>query len=287
MPPRILDWLSELTRRHVMLAGRAGEASRPEHAEFRARIAPAVEDLRLAAANIAAPDGTLIASLVPKHVGARLSPGSFARLKHALDGGSVFIGPTREEERLPGMTESTRRDVSIVWTAAAIRNRDGRDGSPGAHRDVKPENVIIQADADGRPRAKLIDFGFAKSRAEQERMAATQDMSLMGTIGYLAPERIRNPADDDIRGDVYSVGALGYFVLTRKELLPDIGNLEDTKRQFAPPPGFIDDEAVAGIIMQAMAVSKTRRWASCAALDDALRRLAEARAASSRPALPP
>jgi serine/threonine-protein kinase len=40
---------------------------------------------------------------------------------------------------------------------------------------------------------------------------------LMGTPAYLSPESIHSPAEVDARSDLYSVGALGYFLLTGRE----------------------------------------------------------------------
>lgn len=138
-----------------------------------------------------------------------------------------------------------------------------------AHRDVKPENILVHLGADGSPRIRLIDFGFAKSFAVEDRLHLTQDMSLMGTLGYMAPERIRNPQDTDIRGDVYAVGAIGYFLLTGKELIPDIGNMDEQTPHLTPDRALIQDEALAAIVAKAMAPRKSQRWPSCAALQAA------------------
>jgi serine/threonine-protein kinase len=140
------------------------------------------------------------------------------------------------------------------------------------HRDLKPENILVQETAEGAPQIKLIDFGLAKSLTEKDRMHLTQDMSLMGTLGYMAPERIRNPEDTDIRGDVYSIGAIGYFLLTGKELIPDIGKLDDLNGHPIPDPDFIKNDTLGGIIVKAMSIRKSKRWSSCAHLAEALSR---------------
>ena len=569
--PSIIAVTGRLLDRHRSGGVASGENLK-EEAIFLDRIAPAVEDLRLAAANITAPDGTLIASLVPEFIGAKLSPEYFARLKPAFDGGSVFIGPTLEQDRLPVMT-AERRMLSVIWTSAPVKSRDGNvlavlslgryatrrfghtlettrpgetgeiyafnskgvllspsrfesrleeiglidgggalspgiltlreylpavgvsshmpltalvgqaitragsspaelqgtmlkpylnyvgtpvigawqwlpsldlgiavemaeteayapiafvnanlaillltlafavfigpllppllwrrfvpitegkrignyllsrkigeggladvyegvherlkkpvavkvmkgqlreeletrferearllaflthprivsvfdfdycedgrpyyvmelvDGRPLArlvedggavterlaceilkqvcdavqylhdqgitHRDLKPENILVQEVADGTPQIKLIDFGIAKSLSEKDRMHLTLDMSLMGTLGYMAPERIKNPEDADIRGDVYSVGAIGHFLMTSKALIPDIGNLDDPTGYPTPDRGAFESDTLAEIILKAMSIRKSGRWQTCAQLAEVLGR---------------
>jgi eukaryotic-like serine/threonine-protein kinase len=73
------------------------------------------------------------------------------------------------------------------------------------HRDVKPQNVLI--DPDGR--AKVTDFGIARS-LEQEGMTATG--RVLGTTDYVSPEQAMGE-DVDERSDVYSLGVVLYEML--------------------------------------------------------------------------
>jgi beta-lactam-binding protein with PASTA domain/predicted Ser/Thr protein kinase len=73
------------------------------------------------------------------------------------------------------------------------------------HRDIKPHNVVV--DADGR--LKVTDFGIARSGASQ----MTEVGSIIGTAQYLSPEQARG-APVDQRSDVYSVGIVLYEMLT-------------------------------------------------------------------------
>jgi len=74
------------------------------------------------------------------------------------------------------------------------------------HRDVKPQNVLI--DADGR--AKVTDFGIALSL---EADGLTKTGRVLGTTDYVSPEQAMGH-DVDARSDIYSLGILLYEMLT-------------------------------------------------------------------------
>src|SRR3954449_9574805 len=74
------------------------------------------------------------------------------------------------------------------------------------HRDVKPQNVLI----DGEGRAKVTDFGIARS-LEAKGLTATG--RVLGTTDYVSPEQAMGE-DVDERSDVYSLGVVLYEMLT-------------------------------------------------------------------------
>lgn len=86
------------------------------------------------------------------------------------------------------------------------------------HRDVKPENVLL--DREGR--AKVADFGIARMLREDRESALTGTGQIMGTPAYMAPEALAGAAAD-ARMDVFSCGVLLYQLLTGK--LP-VGGLD-------------------------------------------------------------
>jgi hypothetical protein len=91
------------------------------------------------------------------------------------------------------------------------------------HRDIKPANIFLTQQGGVPDVAKVLDFGLVKrvSRTNGEDttiQALTNDDSFSGTPLYMAPEAITSPEELDARTDLYSLGAVGYFLLTGQEV---------------------------------------------------------------------
>jgi len=109
----------------------------------------------------------------------------------------------RDEGALaPGRATAILRDVALALDAAH---------SIGiVHRDVKPENVFIDDD----DRAVLADFGIARSMSAEAQQLTMHGVAI-GTPAYMAPEQI-DGENLDARSDLYSLGLLGWEMLTGK-----------------------------------------------------------------------
>ena len=83
------------------------------------------------------------------------------------------------------------------------------------HRDIKPRNVLVSM-VDGKPFAKVIDFGIAKATGARltEMTLFTEHRQLVGTPEYMSPEQAEGSPDIDTRTDVYALGVLLYELLT-------------------------------------------------------------------------
>lgn len=90
------------------------------------------------------------------------------------------------------------------------------------HRDIKPANIFLTDRGGVADRVKVLDFGLVKHLtsapdAVQNLEIAGED-GIVGTPNFIAPETIRDPNQCDARSDLYSVGVLGYFLLTGREI---------------------------------------------------------------------
>jgi serine/threonine-protein kinase len=137
---------------------------------------------------------------------------------HTEDGTFYYV-----MEYLPGLTlETFVKQAGPLPSARAIhflRQVCGALAEAHAggliHRDVKPGNIII-CERGGTPDVvKLLDFGLVLPRSEDAKSEKlTQDGTVAGTPAYLSPEQAGGEEAVDARSDIYSVGALAYFLLT-------------------------------------------------------------------------
>jgi HEAT repeat protein len=115
----------------------------------------------------------------------------------------------REGRLTPADTVKLLRDV-----AAAL---DHAHAAGVIHRDVKPENVLLEFSSD---RAMLMDFGIAKALERDASLTASG--VLIGTPYYMSPEQVMGQRDLDARSDVYSLGIMVYEMLVGE---PPFGGL--------------------------------------------------------------
>jgi tRNA A-37 threonylcarbamoyl transferase component Bud32 len=153
------------------------------------------------------------------------------------------------------------------------------------HRDVKPGNVLV--DADGR--AQLVDFGIAGSLVDPpvEDRAVRE---VTGTLRYMAPEQLRGrPAD--ARSDLYALGLVLYELLAGRPAFDPATPAELVSAQADGPaalPGSVPP-ALRGLVTRLLAVDPRDRPGSATEVEAALRRDAalagddEARAAAAIP----
>src|SRR5256714_1236098 len=146
------------------------------------------------------------------------------------------------------------------------------------HRDIKPHNVVV--DADGR--LKVTDFGIARSGASQ----MTEVGSIIGTAQYLSPEQAKG-APVDQRSDVYSVGIVLYEMLTGQVPFTGDTPLEIAMKHLSEvpvPPSELRDEVPEDIDMvtlRALAKDPEDRYQTAEEMDADLARIQRGLAVSS------
>ncbi len=133
------------------------------------------------------------------------------------------------------------------------------------HRDLKPGNVLV--DANGEPR--VLDFGLAKAIADDPATtpeAVTRAGWFLGTLAYAAPEQLRgDPGLVDVRSDVYSLGVLLFELVVGGLPYRVDGALADVVQSILERepeiPRDLDDE-LAAILRRALAKDAERRYES-------------------------
>jgi len=83
------------------------------------------------------------------------------------------------------------------------------------HRDIKPDNVFLAADALGRRQPKLLDFGIAKVDKQIDGRL-TQVGAVLGSPDYMSPEQALGLDDIDERTDIWSLCVMLYEIITGK-----------------------------------------------------------------------
>jgi serine/threonine protein kinase len=146
------------------------------------------------------------------------------------------------------------------------------------HRDLKPDNVMLEARRDEPDAVKVLDFGIAKIQMTGEGSATlTQDGLICGTPGYMSPEQWSGE-QLDARSDLYSVGVILYEMLTGKLPFEVQTPMETVRKQLTekvvPPSARRDDGAVSpdleGLVMRALSSEREDRWASAEEMRDGL-----------------
>ena len=140
------------------------------------------------------------------------------------------------------------------------------------HRDVKPHNLI--RDADGV--VKVLDFGLA-SVAEIEESNLTGTYAVVGTADYMAPEQAENARAADARSDIYALGCTLYHLLAGRPPFTDSSTLLKlvAHREEAPPPvrALRPDvpEKLSAVLGRMMAKAPVDRYQTAAEVAAALR----------------
>ncbi len=164
------------------------------------------------------------------------------------------------------------------------------------HRDLKPANILVQTDADGNGRVKVIDFGVAKTLNAEVSPAATLAGQLIGTFAYMSPEQlVGRPEGVDTRTDVFSLGLVLFEMLTDRAArqiatgtIGDAGNNRPTGPAWTGPPldAALDsalDEDLARIIAKATRHAREARYASVAEFRGDIERFLSNRPIAARP----
>jgi eukaryotic-like serine/threonine-protein kinase len=145
------------------------------------------------------------------------------------------------------------------------------------HRDVKPGNVIVCRKGGVDDVVKLLDFGLVRPPAAEGAAAGlTQEGLVVGTPDFMAPEQALGAAALDARCDLYSLGALAYFLLTGRPPFVGRSALEVLDAHAHQPPAPLSDHRpdvpadLAADVLRCLAKDPAQRFPDADSLDRAL-----------------
>lgn len=143
------------------------------------------------------------------------------------------------------------------------------------HRDIKPDNILIAADALGRIQPKLLDFGIAKVELSKTDLRLTQVGVALGSPEYMSPEQAQGIEDIDARTDVWSLAVVLYEMTTG-----DIPFAQENYNALLqsiihdpPAPLPVDaalDPVLLEIIQRGLRKDREQRWSSISEFGESL-----------------
>jgi serine/threonine-protein kinase len=150
-----------------------------------------------------------------------------ARLAHANVAGVLDVGETIDGRQLMVLELADGRPLTellagplpparvIGLVRPILRGLEHAHAAGLVHRDLKPDNIIVEQRDDGTEVPRIVDFGIAVLRNPEEsfggtRLTATGQM--IGTPLYMAPEQARLE-EVDHRADLFALGVIVYQML--------------------------------------------------------------------------
>ncbi|MFN0135011.1 MAG: serine/threonine protein kinase [Phycisphaerae bacterium] len=138
------------------------------------------------------------------------------------------------------------------------------------HRDLKPANVLV--DRAGDPH--VLDFGLARNAVHGDETTLTREAHFVGTVRWASPEQTSgDPAQIDLRSDVYSLGLMLHNLLTGDFPYAVAGSLPDVIaniRSADPTPPGLRRRGISAeldtIVLKCLAKEPERRYESAGAL---------------------
>ncbi len=198
-----------------------------------------------------------------EHVG-RLPDGRiYLAMEYLL--GETLGGRMRAKKRL------TQAELTPILAGAVAGLTVAHEGGV-VHRDLKPDNIFLQAQADGGMQVKLLDFGISK-HVGHERLTRTGQV--LGTPRYMAPEQLAADKNLDGRVDTYALGVILYEALSGNPPFIGVSPSELVQAilhgRVTPIRHYVPDLApgLDVVVHRAMARAKDARYESASALFEA------------------
>jgi serine/threonine-protein kinase len=147
------------------------------------------------------------------------------------------------------------------------------------HRDIKPANVFVTRLGPEYDFVKVLDFGMVKAPHDEDATRLTAAGTAQGTPAFISPE-LALGEEADSRSDLYSLGCVAYWLLTRR-LLFEAANatrmmMHHVQTRPAPPSAVSEIEIpreLEAIVMRCLEKRPEDRPASAAVLREDLARV--------------
>jgi tRNA A-37 threonylcarbamoyl transferase component Bud32 len=144
------------------------------------------------------------------------------------------------------------------------------------HRDIKPANIALTRRGGVCDLVKVLDFGLVKA-VNVGPAGGMRANAVVGTPHFMSPEAVQKPESVDGRSDLYSLGAVGYWLLTGKTLFDDqtvegllVCQVKEQPLSPAERLGKPVSADLADLLMRCLAKSPEQRPPSAEALEQAL-----------------
>jgi eukaryotic-like serine/threonine-protein kinase len=165
-----------------------------------------------------------------------------------------------------------RRAASYAWQA--LQGLGAVHQSGVLHRDLKPANLMLEPSPGPIERVVLIDFGFATLEGAAR---LTQQGTVVGSLTYIAPERLRGELPDR-RSDLYAIGVILFEMLAGAPPFSARTDLELVELQLGTEPPPLDPaipSALRAVVSHALAKQQADRYPSAAAMSAAIEAAAQ------------
>jgi tRNA A-37 threonylcarbamoyl transferase component Bud32 len=145
------------------------------------------------------------------------------------------------------------------------------------HRDLKPSNIFAARRGGMDDMAKLLDFGLVLPLARTGAPQLSGEGQVLGTPRFMSPEQATGGGDLDGRSDIYSLGAVAYYLLTGRPPFDGedgIGLLAAHARDPVPPPSLVRDDIpgdLERVVLRCLAKDAADRFPGAQSLARALR----------------
>jgi eukaryotic-like serine/threonine-protein kinase len=157
-------------------------------------------------------------------------------------------------------------EEALAIAASILAGLSHAHASGVLHRDIKPENIVVTPGG----AVKLLDFGIAKLLfdADNRTIADLTGAFIVGTVGYMSPEQIRNDPLD-ARSDVFQVAALLYEMLSGQPAFPGRSAAERLAAVLAKDPPPIErtgvSDALQAVLLRGLSRDAAARFPSASA----------------------